>query len=606
MQKPFQKNDLCIKINYNMNNSLGLSALRAVMKKNLIDVYIIPSSDPHQSEYVTDHWKTREWISCFNGSAGTVVVTADHAGLWTDSRYFLQAEEQLKEGEFELHKIFDRTTANYILWINQHFDKTVTVGIDGWLFSKSQEKTFRKNLSANGHKLVTHIDLIEPIWENRPVLPQNEAFLVDAKFAGKSAKDKIAEIRSHLSKHKVHSILLSSLDEIAWTLNIRSSDIEFNPLVISYLLIGKTKSILFIDKEKIIQLENHLNEAGIEVLPYSHAKAYLASYSEGEILIDPNTCNITLFDSIEQSLIKTNPSIVYKLKGIKNDIEIANIKHSMVKDGIALCHAFYWLENNIASKKITEYIFSNKLSECRNAQADYFGESFPPIVGYEANGAIIHYRPEQETSKTILPASILLCDSGGQYFDGTTDITRTLALGEITESQKLSYTSVLKGHIDLAMAKFPEGTTGVQLDILARKHLWDDGLNYLHGTGHGIGFFLNVHEGPQGLTAGPSPKGNAKILPGMVTSNEPGYYEDGKYGIRIENVVVCKQSDHPGFLEFETITLYPIDKKLINKENMGSKHIEWLNKYHEQVWAKLSPLLPESLQKWLEPQCSPL
>lgn len=589
-----------------MIKSVELEALREEMKKNGVDAYIIPSSDPHQSEYVADHWKCREWISGFDGSAGTVVITHDHAGLWTDSRYFLQAEEQLKGSEFVLHKVFDRTTANYIKWINEYFDDSCTVAINGLLFSKSQENKFRKSLSRNDNKLLTHIDIVKPVWNDRKPLPEAKAFELPTKYAGLSAFDKIQLIKDYLEKEKARYQLVTSLDEIAWTLNIRSTDIDFNPLCISYLLVGRSESILFVNNNKVEDIQEHLKESGVKVLDYDEIAKHLSNITAGNILVDDETCNITLFDAMDQTLIKTCTSPIYKWKGVKNDAEISNFENSMIKDGVALCHSFNWLQNQIEKQETTEYDFSEKIAEFRSQQAGYKGESFPAIVGYESNGAVIHYRPTLDTSKKILPKSLLLCDSGGQYLDGTTDITRTIAVGDISETQKRMYTAVLKGHIDLAMAKFPKGTTGVQLDILARKHLWDMRLNYLHGTGHGVGFFLNVHEGPQGLSAGPSHKGNVKFKAGMVTSNEPGFYKNGEYGIRIENLIVCKASDQEDFLEFETITLYPIDKTPILLGEMEEKHKIWLNEYHRKVWDKLHPHLPENLQNWLEPQCSPI
>lgn len=604
IQKPFQKNDLYITINYNMNISTILVELRNLMKKHHIDAYIISSSDPHQSEYVADHWKIREWISGFNGSAGTVVVTQQHAGLWTDSRYFLQAEEQISTNEFELHKIFDRTTPGHIDWINKHVTAGSTIAIDGWLFSVSQGKAYRKILHRNDNKLISHLDLITPIWTSRPTLPKNQAFVLDNKFAGNDVSQKLQKIRKHLFENKADSILISALDEIAWTLNIRSSDIEYNPLCISYLIVNNKEAILFVDPFKVSQIEQHLKTHEIQIYAYDKIQDVLAKNDFGRLMIDPATCNIANHDAIKNSEVHLQSSIVDQYKGIKSKVEIENIKQAMIKDGTALCHAFHWLESKISDQKISECDFSDKLYEFRKKQDYFFGESFPSIVGYESNGAIIHYRPEQETCKDMAPEGVLLCDSGAQYFDGTTDITRTIKMGEVHEEVIKANTLVLKGHINLATAKFPIGTTGVQIDILARKPLWDAGMNFLHGTGHGVGFFLNVHEGPHGITAGPSRRGNVQIRPGMVISNEPGYYEDGKYGIRIENLVVCKDSDEEGFLEFETITLYPIDKKLIDKSMLDSKQIDWLNGYHEKVWEKLSPKLDENLRKWLQDQCS--
>ncbi len=606
MQKPFQKNDLCIKNNSNMLISEKLSCLRSEMKKHGIDAYIIPSSDPHQSEYVADHWKSREWISGFDGSAGTVVVTHTHAGLWTDSRYFLQAEEQLSNSEFVLHKIFDRTTPNHIAWLSENLDDESTIGIDGNLCSRYQKRIYQKKINAKGHTLNTSHDLIDPVWKDRPPRPLEKAFILEKNFTGLDINEKLKKIRKHVCEQNADGILITGLDEISWALNLRSNDIEFNPLCISFLLIEMKKATLFVDQSKVDDVKSELAKNRIEISDYESINAYLKALNGAAIMIDESTCNINLFNALGADNAIISPSIVTNLKGNKNEAEISNLRFALIKDGVALCHAFHWLENNINIQTVTEFDFSEKLTEYRSHQHDFKGESFSPIVGFADNGAVIHYRPVKETAKQIKSENILLCDSGGQFIDGTTDITRTIALGTPTSEQIKNNTLVLKGHIALAAAKFPKGTTGVQLDILARQALWSEGKNFLHGTGHGVGFFLNVHEGPQGFTAGPSSRGNTKFEAGMVTSNEPGYYVDGEYGIRIENLILCTESSFENFLEFETISFFPFDRNLINKSMLSEIEIDWVNDYHRKVWDLLSPHLPEEIQNWLEPQCKAL
>ena len=585
-----------------MSINARISGVRGLLKKHNIDALIISSSDPHQSEYISNHWKGREWISGFDGSAGIAAITQNHAGLWTDSRYFLQAEQQLSISEFKLHKIESRISPGYVDWLCSELNDGDTVAIDGQTYSKSQENSIRSKLNKHNIKLITHLNLISELWTDQPPLPTAKAFLLDEKFSGKSAKSKITDIRKHIFINKGKYILLSALDEIAWTLNIRSSDIEYNPVSMCFLLIGAEKNVLYINDLKVLHLKEYFTELDITIRPYNSLAEDLKKLND-QILIDPSICNAFHYDCINQNLIISKASIANILKAEKNETEVSNFKKSMIKDGVALAKTFYWMEKNIDSG-ISEFDLGKKLTSFRSEQENFFGESFPPIVGFNGNGAIVHYRATKDAAKVLSSKGILLCDSGAQFHEGTTDITRTFAFGETTVEQKRAYTFVLMGHIDLAMAIFPVGTKGIQLDLLARQHLWKAGMNYSHGTGHGVGHFLNVHEGPQGFDSGNSTRGRTEIKLGMVTSNEPGYYKENEFGIRIENLVVTVKAENPGFLKFETISLYPIDTKGIDKTLMNKHQIDWLNDYHTLVWEKLSPHLDKELQNWLKPQCN--
>lgn len=584
-----------------------LANLRALMKKREIDAYIIPSSDPHLSEYPADHWKSREWISGFDGSAGTVVITKNHAGLWTDSRYFIQAENQLKDSDMELHKVYDRNSPSFSAWLKENLKADQTVGIDGFLFSKRQEESLRNQLSSNNIKLITHENLIDDIWEDKPALPSVKAFEHTLDYTGRSLEEKILRIRNHIKSKDAEYLLLTALDDIVWTLNIRSNDADCNPSCISYLLIGLEEIRFYVDAIKAENIKDYLISNHVSIYPYKQIQGDLGQLStDHTILTDKNLCNIALYDSIQSDHVTSISSIVQDFKSVKNETEIKHFRKVMVKDGIALLKAFHWLDQNVDTKDISEYDFAMKIAECRSQHDTYFGESFYAIVGFQGNGAIVHYRPSKEDAKIIKRSGMLLCDSGGQYFDGTTDITRTIILGEPTDLQKKAFSLVLKGHIDLDMAVYPQGTVGGQIDILARQGLWEHGMNYNHGTGHGVGFFLNVHEGPQGISPGFGGNSKNELKAGMVTSNEPGYYLEDEFGIRIENLILTIPSDYDGYLKHETLSLYPIDKRLIDTAYLDKKHIDWLNQYHEKVWNLLSPHIDEELAAWLKPQCSPL
>jgi len=587
-----------------------IAALRAKMKANKLDAYIIPSSDAHQSEYVNAHWKSREWISGFTGSAGLVVITPNHAGLWTDSRYFLQAVTELAGSEVVLHKQGVPHAPEHNAWLRDNLPKNGTIGLDGKLFSIGQVQRMRRVVNSQQIKVVTEYDLIDKVWADRPQLPLNPIFEHKVKFTGKNRTEKLTTIRAEMNLQEVAYHLVTTLDDIAWIFNIRCDDIEFNPLAIAYAVIGLEDAWLFINPAKVPdKLGAKFKQENITVHSYNYIGKFLLSLPKTKkILINPATLSICLSDLLTSGQIKKGATISTRLKAIKNSTEIGHIRQAMAKDGVALLKMYRWLDQTLDNRTVSEFELAQKLANFRKAQGLYHGESFAAIVGYQGNGAIVHYRPMPDTSAQIKKEGILLLDSGGQYEDGTTDITRTFALGPVTEEQKRNNTLVLKGHIAIANMVFPKGTKGIQLDAFARQPLWQYRLNYGHGTGHGVGFFLNVHEPPQGFSTTIS-RGNTAFEPGMVTSNEPGFYKQGEYGIRIENLILCvadEANDFGTFYKFEDLTLFPIDKKLINKDLLSIQEIDWLNNYHQKVLTGLVPLVEGEDLKWLEQACSRL
>lgn len=594
-----------------MTTNQKLHALRLEMAKHQLSAYLIPSSDPHQSEYVADHWKVREWISNFTGSTALVVVTPDHAGLWTDSRYFIQAEKELADSEIELHKLQVPHTPEHISWLVENLPANSRIGCDGALFSVKQIRRVSRALHSKNIELDHNIDLFPAIWPDRPALPAQATFDLSADLAGESREGKLDRIRKEAHNAGAQYHLVSDLADIAWILNIRSSDIEFNPVVIAYLLIGPKLSYLFIDEKKVGEpLKAILQKDGVVLKPYLGIKGFVQQLEEGStVLLDPRVTSIDLYQSlVEERIVRgDNPSVL--MRSIKNETEIQHIKEAMQKDGVALIRLYRWIEKELQDRNISEVEVAEKLASLRASQGDYHSESFPAIVGYAGNGAIVHYRPMPENCAHLQASGILLLDSGAQYHKGTTDITRTTALGSPTAEQKRNFTLVLKGHIGLARLRFPYGTRGNQMEILARQHLWEYGLNYGHGTGHGVGFFLNVHEGPQSMGGGMSAKAATIFEPGMLTSNEPGYYEPGHYGIRIENLILCvedQETDYGRFLKFDTVTLFPIDKSLIATELLTNPEKDWLDTYHQKVQEGLAPFLDAEEQEWLKQACAPL
>ena len=578
-----------------------IHALRMWFKPN-IQAFIIPSTDPHLSEYVAPHWKSREWISGFTGSAGTVVITEKKAGLWTDSRYFLQAAEQLQGSGIDLYKEMLPETPSITKFLSDELQPGESVGIDGKMFSVEQVESMQAELSAKNIQIVFCPDPMDELWENRPPMPESPAFVYDIKYAGKSCSEKIAAIRTELKKKSAESVMLSALDEIAWTLNLRGNDVHCNPVVVSYLLITEKKAVLFIAPEKVTEeVRNYLEEQQIEIQNYSDTEIYLSDLNSSSILMNPVKTNYSVFSSVNpQCRIIRGEAPVALLKAIRNEQEIKGIHAAMQRDGVALVKFLRWLESAVPSGTETELSIYRKLHAFRATQDLYVGESFDTIAGYKEHGAIVHYSATEESNATLHPKGFLLLDSGAQYLDGTTDITRTIALGELTTEEKTDYTLVLKGHIALAMAVFPSGTRGAQLDVLARMPLWSHKMNFLHGTGHGVGHFLSVHEGPQSIRMNENP---IVLQPGMVTSNEPGVYKGGSHGIRTENLtLVCSAGEglFGEYLKFETITLCPICKKGIIKELLTADEVDWLNNYHQQVYEKLSPKLNEEEKAWLK------
>lgn len=578
-----------------------IHALRMTFRPNNIKAFIIPSADPHLSEYVAPYWMSREWISGFTGSAGTAVILMDKAGLWTDSRYFLQAEKELEGSGITLYKEMLPETPSITKFLCQNLKPGESVSIDGKMFSVQQVEQMKEDLAPYQLQVNLFGDPLKNIWKDRPSMPDAPAFIYDVKYAGKSCGEKVAAIRTELKKKGIFALFLSSLDEIAWTLNLRGSDVHCNPVIVSYLLVTQDEVVYFISPEKITQEVNeYLQEQQVSLRKYDEAESFLNSFTGENILIDPKKTNYAIYSAINPACkVVRGESPVTLLKAIRNEQEIAGIHHAMQRDGVALVKFLKWLEASVLSGKETELSVDRKLHEFRAAQPLYMGESFDTIAGYKEHGAIVHYSATEESDVTLQSKGFLLLDSGAQYLDGTTDITRTIALGELTEEEKTDYTLILKGHIALAMAKFPAGTRGAQLDVLARMPIWSHGMNFLHGTGHGVGHFLSVHEGPQSIRMNENP---IVLQPGMVTSNEPGVYKAGSHGIRTENLtLVCKDKEgmFGEYFKFETITLCPICKKGIIKEMLTAEEVKWFNDYHQTVYKKLSPSLNEEEKKWL-------
>lgn len=590
-----------------MNSTINnrIAALRAHIAQEQIQAFIIPSTDPHLSEYVAPHWQSREWISGFTGSAGTVVVTAKDAGLWTDSRYFLQAARQLEGTCITLYKEMLPETPNIPEFLSAHLQEGDCVGIDGKMFSAEEVEHLQKELKKSGIRIKSIADPMQLLWTDRPAMPLAPAFVYDTKYAGMSFTEKLPAVRQAMEAAGADSLLLSALDEIAWLLNIRGNDVHCNPVVVSYLLIEKDKVNYFVQPQKVTpELAEYFSANGISVHPYEEIGHYLNSFNAHSILMNPAKTNYAIYSAIRPGcLIINGASPVALLKAIRNKQEIAGIHAAMQRDGVALVKFLKWLDEAVPAGKETEISVDKKLHTFRAAQPLYMGESFDTIAGYKEHGAIVHYEATPETDVTLKPEGFLLLDSGAQYLDGTTDITRTIALGPLTEEEKTDYTLILKGHIALAMAVFPEGTRGAQLDVLARMPIWKERMNYLHGTGHGVGHFLNVHEGPQSIRMNENP---IALQPGMVTSNEPGVYKAGSHGIRTENLVLTVPAGEGMFgkyLKFETLTLCPICRKGIIKELLTAEEIGWLNDYHRTVYEKLSPDLNNDEKEWLKEAC---
>ena len=576
-----------------------LKKLRDIMKKYNINYYIIPSADPHQSEYVAEYYRGRAEVSGFTGSAGTLLVGEKEAKLWTDGRYFIQAAEQLQGTGIDLMKMATPGYDTINQWIEKNIKENETLGFDGSCYSTNQYKELLKIAKKNNFNINMDKDLLEEIWNDRPSLPEDKIFVHDEKYCGKSVKEKLNEVRKHMKENEVQNYLLTSLDDIAWLFNIRGNDILFNPVALSYAIITENEAKLYINKTKVNdEVKSSLKAQEVDIYEYNEIEEHVKNLN-GNTLIDSAKVNAKLYSLLSCKIIE-KLNITTNLKAIKNEIEIANFENAHIKDGVAMVKFIKYLKDNIGKEKITEISASKKLSELRSQGELAKGDSFGTIAGYKEHAAMMHYSATPETDYELKPQGLFLVDSGGQYLDGTTDITRTFVLGKITEEEKRDFTLVLKGHINLAKAKFLKGSTGCNLDVLARGPLWQYGLDYKCGTGHGIGFFLNVHEGPQGIR----PNGNTVPLePGMMLTNEPGVYKQGKFGIRTENVMVVVKdevNDCGEFYKFNTISYCPIDLNGIKVELLNDDEKEWLNSYHKKVYDKLSPYLNEEEKELLK------
>ena len=587
-----------------------IEELRTVMKSEGIDAFVFPSTDPHNGEYVPEHWKGREFISGFNGSAGTAVVTMDDAALWTDSRYFLQAEEQLAGTRFRLMKLKIEGTPTISQWLGRKLAANggTVVGIDGMVNSIGTVEALADELRAEGGiTLRTNFDPLKVIWKDRPAIPSDMAIVHPQKYAGESAQSKIARIRQALRERHVEGMLVSALDDIAWALNIRGTDVHCNPVVVSYLLITMDSVTLYINSDKLTPVvREHLAANGVMTDEYENVKKGLAGYDGYNILMDPDETCYTLYKAYGDRPKVLAPSPLPSMKIVKNETEIMGYRYAMLRDGIAMVKFLRWLVPAVEEGGVTEVSASDELEAFRAEQSLFKDISFDTIAGYGAHGAIVHYEPTPETDIELKPEGLLLLDSGAQYLDGTTDITRTIALGPVTDEQKHIYTLVLKGHIRLAMAKFPANASGTQLDILAREAMWREGLNYMHGTGHGVGSYLSVHEGPHQIRMEYKPE---PLRAGMTVTNEPGLYLAGKFGVRIENTMLITEymnTEYGRFLKLEPLTLCPIDKAPIDVDMLADEELDYLNDYHAAVFKSLSPYLDDEMTEWLANACAPL
>lgn len=594
------------------------------MRREHLAAFIFPSTDPHQGEYIPDHWKGREFISGFNGSAGTAVVTLHSAALWTDSRYFIAAEEQLKGTGYQLMKLKMPGTPTIAQWLGreigdnrQLYNDCTEVGIDGMVSATNEVRQLMAELrKENGLTLRTNFDPLRMIWTDRPAIPQNPIEIYPLQYAGESTRDKIARIRQALRQQHADGMLMASLDDIAWTLNLRGTDVHCNPVFVSYLLITQKTVTLYINKVKLpAEVAAYLKAENIQVDDYEQVQNGLREYFEYNILLDPNEVNYTLYETVRNkgkmnNCVKTEiveeESPVKRMKTVKNATEIRGFKQAMLRDGIAMVKFLCWLKPAVAQGGQTEITADERLTALRAEQPLFRGISFDTIAGYGEHGAIVHYEATPETDIPLRPEGFLLLDSGAQYLDGTTDITRTIALGPVTDGQRRIFTLVLKAHLQLQNAIFPEGASGTQIDAIARMPLWKNGLNYLHGTGHGVGTYLNVHEGPHQIRMEWKP---APLVAGMTVTDEPGVYLPNRFGVRLENtllIVDAFETELGRFLKFEPLTLCPIDKTPIDRSMLTPEEVQWLNDYHQMVFDRLSPTLEGEELDWLRDACSPL
>ena len=584
--------------------------LRSWMKENGFTAFVFPSSDPHNSEYVADHWKSREWISGFSGSAGTAVVTLEHAALWTDSRYFIAAEKELDGTDFQLMKLRVEGTPSVSEWLASElstYEKAV-VGLDGNVNSFAEVAAMEQELATKGNITVrTDADPMAELWTDRPVIPDNMVSLHPLEYSGESTSSKISRVRKHLLDCGADGLLVTALDEIAWVLNLRGSDVHCNPVFVSYLLISPENITLYINNVKLPEeVKAYLVSEHIDVQAYESVVEGLRLYAGKSLLVDMSSTNYSLATAVPFEKVRSGVSPIASMKAVKNKVEQDGFRAAMLRDGVAVVKFLAWLKSAVEAGGQTEISLDERLTALRAEQPKFKGISFDTIVGYEAHGAIVHYEATPETDIPVQPHGLVLIDSGAQYLDGTTDITRTIALGELTEEQRRVYTLVLKGHIQLDRCRFPAGACGSQIDALARAPMWREGYNYLHGTGHGVGSYLNVHEGPHQIRMEWRP---APLQAGMTVTNEPGIYLEGKFGVRIENtllIVPAESTAFGDFLKFETLTLAPIDMAPIVLEMLSTEEREWLNTYHRRVYESLSPHLTEGEKEWLRVATLPI
>ena len=579
-----------------------LEKLRKIMKDKGIDYYIIPSEDAHQSEYVCEHYRGRAYMSGFTGSAGTLLVGLENAILWTDGRYFIQALDELKGSGIEMFKMRIPGWPSLLDWLKENAKAGETIAFDGKVFSVGEYKDFKKLEKENNLNIKIDEDLLDEVWKERPSLPKEKAFLHEVKYCGKSAREKLREVREEMKKLGANNYIIASLDDIAWLYNIRGNDVKCNPVVLSYALVKENEAYLYVDKSKFTpKMEEELLNEGVTLKSYEEIGEDISNL-EGKILIDPNKISAYLYECIkDKNNIVEFGNITTKFKAIKNEVELDNLRKCQVRDGVAMVKFMKWLKDNIGKIEISEISASDKLEELRSLDRLFKGISFETIAGHKEHGAMMHYSATPESDYTLEPRGFLLIDSGGQYLDGTTDITRTFVLGELTEEERKDYTLVLKGHIGLMRAKFLKGATGSALDIKAREPLWNEGIDYKCGTGHGVGFFLNVHEGPQSISPVPN---KVALEPGMIITNEPGVYREGKHGIRTENTMVVvkdtSSEEFGEFYKFDTISLCPIDLAGLDISLLNEEEKAWLNNYHKKVYDLLSPYLNEDEKEFLK------
>ena len=584
--------------------------LRSWMKENGFTAFVFPSSDPHNSEYVADHWKSREWISGFSGSAGTAVVTLEHAALWTDSRYFIAAEKELDGTDFQLMKLRVEGTPSVSEWLASELStyERAVVGLDGNVNSFAEVAAMEQELATKGNITVrTDADPMAELWTDRPVIPDNMVSLHPLEYSGESTSSKISRVRKHLLECCADGLLVTALDEIAWVLNLRGSDVHCNPVFVSYLLISPENITLYINNVKLPEeVKGYLVSEHIDVQAYESVVEGLRLYAGKSLLVDMSSTNYSLATAVPFEKVCSGVSPIASMKAVKNKVEQDGFRAAMLRDGVAVVKFLAWLKSAVEAGGQTEISLDDRLTALRAEQPKFKGISFDTIVGYEAHGAIVHYEATPETDIPIQPHGLVLIDSGAQYLDGTTDITRTIALGELSEEQRRVYTLVLKGHIQLDRCRFPAGACGSQIDALARAPMWREGYNYMHGTGHGVGSYLNVHEGPHQIRMEWRP---APLQAGMTVTNEPGIYLEGKFGVRIENtllIVPAESTAFGDFLKFETLTLAPIDTAPIVLEMLSTEEREWLNNYHRRVYESLSPYLEGNEKEWLRKATLPI